>query len=346
MQRAYIISFLIIVVLVALLAGREPSTSAELLPTASAVGWVEGSGRDLKPELTGSGVRPAHVVKIGSSYIPRTPPAMMLFYGGVCRVYREVVGRPLEGADIPKLSWWINFLGVLPWALFLFAGLRRLAILWGMDERSEPDMAAWAVMAGSLAFGWLGVVSPYLPLAAIACWLVVIVLEAAIEPHRRMMFIGGLLAGLAGAAHPAGWIWVVWGIFLLFVSSPKGISQARQTLLTIYFAVAAAAGIVLCLLGNALFFGTPLPVQLIDIQPLDFDMNNLLALLWHDLIGWNGLLWLSPLVVPGIARIASGDSNLMGGPAMMLLITLAAVALMAWGISADARLIDEMEQVR
>jgi hypothetical protein len=345
MKRAYAISILLLVVLTGFLADRDPSTSAELLPIASAIGWVEGSGRALEPELLGAGIKPAHVVKIGTSLIPRTPPAMMLFYGGVCRLYKDAVGRPLQGTDIPMLSWLINFLGVLPWALILFAALRRLAILWGMDEGAEPEMAAWAVMAGSLAFGWLGVISPYLPVAAIACWIVVIVLEAGIAPRRRWMILAGLMSGLAGAAHPAGWIWGVWGILLLFVSSPKGISPARQTLLVIYYAVSAAAGVVVCLIGNALFFGTPLPIQWIDIQPLNLDMNYLVGLIWHDLIGWNGLLWLSPLILPGVARIAGGNSDLVGGSAMMLLIALAAVALFSWGIAADARLLEEMDRV-
>jgi len=345
MKRAYAISILLLVVLTALLADREPSTSAELLPIASAIGWVEGSGRALEPELLGAGIRPAHVVRIGSGFIPSTPPAMMLFYGGVCRVYRDIAGRPLQSTDIPLLSWLINFLGVMPWALILFAALRRLAILWGMDAGVEPEMAAWAVMAGSLAFGWLGVISPYLPVAAIACWIVVVVLETCIEPNVRMIILVGLMSGLAGAAHPAGWIWGGWGILLLFVSSPKAITSARQTRITIYFAASAVIGIVICLIGNAIFFGTPLPVQWINSQPVVLDTNYLVGLIWHDLLGWNGLLWLSPLILPGIARIASGNSEVLGGPAMMLLITLAAVALFSWGIADDARLIEEMDQV-
>jgi len=345
MPRANLVSLLLIVVLVAVLADREPDTSAELFPLASAVGWVEGHGRDIKPDLVGVGIRPPRVVRIGSGYVPRTPPAAMLCNAGVCKIYRGIVGRPLDGADIPKLSWWINFLSVLPWALLLFGALRRLAVLWGQDEGTGPEWAAWAVMCGSLALGWFGVASPYLPVAALGIWTVVLILEASVNPSLGMMIVAGLMAGFSGAAHPSGWLFVLWGVFYLFATPPAMYLPEKQTRLLTCFAGAAAVAVVVTLIGNAIFFGSPLPVQFMDMQPPYLDFGPLARLAWHDLVGWNGVLWLAPLVLAGIARMMSAPDKVLGGPVMMFLLALLAIAFLTWGVVDDSRLTNEIEQV-
>ncbi len=345
LRKTSLVSLLILAILVGLLAVRQAHTSAELLPLASAVGWVEGNGRGLGPELIGAGVRPAHVVRIGTSYIPRTPPAMMLFCGGVCKVYRSIAGRPLDGADLPKLVWWINFLGVLPWALLLFGGLGRLAMLWGGDEGAQPEWASWAAIAGTMGFGWFGVASVYLPVAAIACWVVALVLESLISASPGGMILAGLAAGFAGAAHPTGWIWVVWGLFVRFVASPRGYQPSRNGIQVAAFGISAALAILITLVGNHLFFGTPLPVQWIDLQPFDLSTDRMMLLLWHDLIGWNGLVWLAPLVPVGLARMGSAPEDLVGGQFVVFVFGLVAVTLFIWGLADDSRLVDEIEQV-
>jgi len=345
MRRAYTISLLVIVALAGLLADRHPDTAAELYPLAGAIGWVEGSERALSPELVGAGVHPMYAIRVGARYVPRTPPPLMLYYGLSCRLYRDAVARPLDGADIPKLSGWINFLGVLPWAILLFGGLFRLSGLFGCPDGTKRIWAAWAAMAGSLALGWLGVVSVYLPVAALGCWTAAFVLEGKKKPSAGLLVLAGLLGGLAGVTHPTGWLWVVWGVFLLIVSPPSGISAARQAFCTVSFAISAALVILLSLVGNHLFFGSPLPVQWIDLQPITMGAGGLIRLVWHDLAGWNGILWLSPLLIPGLVRLVEKPNGIPGGSTLLLITGLLAMTLFVWGVVDDARLIGELDRI-
>ncbi len=346
MLRAYIISLILIAILVGILADWQPDTAAELYPVASSIGWVEGHGRALKPDLIGQGIRPAHVVKIGTSILPRTSPVMMLHYSAVCRIYRDAVGRSPDGADIPRLSWWIQFAGVLPWALLLFGGLYRLAGLWGKIDGMKRIWAVWAAIAGSLAFGWFGVMSPYLPVAALSCWTVALVFGSEKSKSPAPLIIAGLLAGLSGGWHPTGWVWIVWGLFFLFVASSSGSSPSRQTLSAVSFGIAAAVGVVFVLIGNYVFFGNPLPVQWIDLQPVRMNIGELVSLCWHNSFGWNGIFWLSPLVLAGFFAFRWKPDEVTGGEIGVFLIGVIAVVLFTWGIADDARLTGEIENIR
>jgi hypothetical protein len=341
-RRAYVLSLILIAILVGFLARTEADTSAELMPLAAAVSWVEGRGPSVDPEILPTRVRPTYVIEIRNNMRPRTPPAMMLFYGGVCRIYRDSVGRPLDGADLPKLCWLINFFGVLPWAFLLFGALVRLAGLWGFACGTKPIWAAWAAMSGSLAFGWFGVISTYLPVAALACWSVALLTEARNNPRPGILAMAGLLAGLSGAAEPSGWIWIVWGLFLLFVSPSKGLAQSRQFVLINVFGFSAVAGVAVSVLGNYLFFKTPIPVQWINAGPVGLDIEGLLRLLWHDLIGFNGILWLAPLVLPGIIALNRSHAGSGEQAIMRFMLGLATITLLVWGIADDARLQGEI----
>jgi len=345
MRYALIISLLVLLVLVGLLADRKPDNALELYPLASAVGWVEGQGRSLDTDLIGVGIRPTGVVQIGSSYVPRVSPPVMLHYGAVVRAYRSAIGRPLDGADIPRLSWWINFLGTAPWALLLFAALRRLATIIGVTDDRKAIVAAWAAMAGSLAFGWLGVVSPWLPAASLAAWTVVLVLKNMENPKFTGLMLAGFLAGLAGAGHPSGWVWIVWGAFLMFVSAPSDPEKSRQTQMLSAYVIGAAISLVILFAGNFLFYGSPLPVQFIDTQPIIMPVPVFISVIWHDLIGWNGIIWLSPLVIVGLYKISGFTPALPGRQVTIFLLGLAALVLLVWGITEDVRLISENERI-
>ncbi len=345
MRYAFIISLFALLVLVGLLADRNPDNALELYPLASATGWVEGHGRSLDTDLVGVGIRPTNVVQIGTSYVPRVSPSMMLHYGIVARVYRDAIGRSFDGADIPGLSWWVNFLGVAPWALLLFGALSRLAVVFGVTDDKKAIMAAWAAMAGSLAFGWLGVASPWLPAAALAAWSIYLVLSSLDKPQIGKLVLAGLLAGFAGAGHPSGWVWIVWGVFLMFVAAPSGSEKSLQGRLIPGFALGAVVSIVICMVGNVLFFGTVAPVHFIDTQPYNMNFPWLIAVAWHDLVGWNGILWLSPLVIIGLIKLSGYAPVLPGRQVTVFLILLATLVLLVWGVMEDVRLIGENERI-
>jgi len=342
MYKGLIISLLAIAVLVGIAADRTPDTSSELYPLASAIGWVGGHNRELKADLTGAGVKPVNVVQIGSSTVPRTPPAIMLHIGAVTRVFKDIVGRELDGADLPKLSWWVNFLGVLPWALILFLALYNLAGSFGCVEPYEKLTAAWAAIMGSLAVGWFGNVSTYLPVAALSS-LSIYFLLTGIKNNKPMHLLGaGLLIGLSGAAHPSGWTWAVLGPVYLFITLTGSSGKNFIKFLT-FMLLGLIISIVVVLAGNFLFFGTILPVQFIDVQAPDLGPAQLTALAWHDIIGWNGILWLSPLIIPGIIGLTRrGEKNATDIP-LMFLIGVTAIILLSWGISEDSRVIAENE---
>ncbi len=345
MRRAYVISLIILALVVGVLARTVPDTAPELMPLSAAVNWIQGNGPIVAQDLLPAGVRPTHVFRIRENYRPRTPPATMLYYGGVCRLYRDSLGRPLDGADLPRLCWILNFFSVLPWAFLLFGGLTRLAVLWGFSEGTKPIWAAWAAMAGSLVFGWLSAASIFLPLAALACWTVVMVLESHNRPAIGPLILGGLCAGFAGAGHPAGWTWAVWGLLMLFVSPPKGVSPARQTVLISTFGISAAVAVVISLIGNAFFFGNPLPVQWIDIQHPEMQLGDMARLIWHDLVGLNGVIWLAPLVVPGVLALAGRKGEDSHRASLRFLLGIASVVLLSWGITDDARMVGETERL-
>lgn len=345
-SRAYVISLLILVLLVGILAKTKPGTAAEMFPLASAVGWVEGNGRALGTDFIGTGIRPAQVVKIGRNFIPRTTPVLMMYYGAVTRVYSEIVDRPLDGADIPMLSWLVNFLGILPWALFLFGGLVRLAKYWGCEDGTKPVWAAWAVIAGSLAFQWFGTMSPFLPVTALSVWVLVLLFEFEKKQTVKSLVIAAILAGISGMFHPSGWLWLIFGLFYLFVSTSESMDEKRQMKNVVIFGITAFVPVIIALVLNYLFFGTLLPVQMIDLQPITMAPGRIIQLIWHDIIGWNGLIWLSPLVVTGIFVMLLGSKDITGGSIVLFLVGMVAVILLVWGIGDDARLIAENESIR
>ena len=75
----------------------------------------------------------------------------MLHYAAVIGAFKAGLARPLDRSDLSKLNWTLNFTGVIPWALILFAAMLRLARYWNAGDRSKPFWAAWAAIAGTLA---------------------------------------------------------------------------------------------------------------------------------------------------------------------------------------------------
>lgn len=341
MRRAYAISLVIIVLLAAFLAKSKPDTAGELFPLASAVGWVKGNGRSLDTDFIGSGIRPVHVVKIGRDYIPRTPPAVMLYYGSAVRTYSEIVNRPLDGADLPVLSKWVNFIGVVPWALILFGGLVNLAMCLGDREGTKPVWAAWAAVAGSMAFQWFGSVSVFLPATALSVWVMVLVFRDHPKINTGNLALAGILGGFSGLFHPVGWLFLVFSLFYLFVSAPDAGDEKAQTRGVMIFGLSAVVPILITLLLNFLFFGTVLPVQWIDMQPITLSIGSLIQLIWHDLIGWNGVIWMAPMVAVGIFILVAKKAEFRWGPTVVFLLGMMAVIVLVWGIADDARLISE-----
>ncbi|MCX6645379.1 MAG: hypothetical protein NTY09_03345, partial [bacterium] len=276
MRRAYSISLIIIVLLAGFLAKSKPDTASELFPLASAIGWVEGNGRALHTEFIGSGIRPANVVKIGSDYVPRTPPALVLYYGAVAKVYSGIVRRPLDGADLPKLSKWVNFLGVIPWALLLFGGLVNLAISFGCSGGTKPIWAAWAAIAGSMAFQWFGSVSVYLPAAAISVWVMALIFRDFPKIVVKNLIYAGILAGFSGLFHPVGWLMLIFGLFYLFISAPEDGDDKSQARGAIFFGLSAVIPVIIALSMNFVFFGSLLPVQWVDLTPITLSIGSLM----------------------------------------------------------------------
>jgi len=344
MHKGLIISLLAVALVVGIVSDRTPDTSPELYPLASAIGWVEGHGRALDAGLLGAGIKPVNTMEMGRSIITRTPPAMMLYYGAVTRIFHDIVGRDLDGADLPRLSWWINFLGVLPWALILFFALYRLAGIFGCVEPSSRLTAAWASVMGSLCVGWFGTVSPYLPVAALTSLGIFFLLSGVGNSKPINLFFAGILFGISGAAHPSGWIWAVLGPAYLFITL-TGPSAKDSGKSLVFMLAGLVISIAIVLAGNFLFFASVMPVQFINVEPADFDSGRLIALAWHDIIGWNGILWLSPLIIPGIIGLLNRGNRLTADTPLLLLIGVTAVILIPWGISEDSRVIGEQERL-
>ena len=345
MRRAYAISLIVIVILAGFLAKSDLDSAGELFPLASAVGWVEGNGRALQTDFIGSGIRPTQVVKIGANYVPRTPPILMLYYGAVTRIYSEIVNRPLDGADLPKLNRWTNFFGVVLWALVLFGGLVRLAICMGHGDGTKPVWAAWAAMAGSMAFSWFGLASVYLPVAAMSVWVMALIFRDFPKINPRDLITAGILGGFSGLFHPVGWLIVVFGLFYLFISAPEGGDEKNQAKGAIFFGVSAAVPILITLGMNFLFFGSVLPVQWIDLPPVTLSTGRLIQLFWHDIVGWNGILWLAPLTGVGLYAVIKGRGRIKLDSTVVFLIGIMAIVVLVWGIADDARMISENEGI-
>ncbi|HDS30265.1 MAG TPA: hypothetical protein ENN67_04390 [Firmicutes bacterium] len=345
-RRAYLISLIAIAVIAGFLARSDADTSAELMPLVAGVSWVEGRGPSIDSDILPVRVRPTHVIQARNNLRPRTSPVMMLYYGGMCRMYRDSVGRSLDGTDLPKLIWLINFFGVLLWAFLLFGGMVRLARIWGLNEGAKPIWASWAAMSGSMAFGWFGVVSPYLPVAALACWTLALLLEARSSGKIFIAGMAGILAGLSGAWEPSGWIWIVWGLFLMFVSPWKGIAQNRQYVMITVFGIMSAVGVAIALIGNSIFFGSPLPVQWMPRSGVELDaVEDIFRLVWHNTVGFNGLLWLAPLVLPGLIALSRSHDKSVETAVLRFMLGLAALTLFVWGISDDAGLRGEINAI-
>jgi hypothetical protein len=346
MRRAYAISLIIIVLLAGYLAKSKPDTASELFPLASAIRWVEGNGRALHTEFIGSGIRPINVVKIGSDYVPRTPPALVLYYGAVAKVYSGIVRRPLDGADLPKLSKWVNFPGVIPWALLLFGGLVNLAICLGCSGGTKPIWAAWAAIAGSMAFQWFGSVSVYLPAAAISVWVMALIFRDFPKIVVKNLIYAGILAGFSGLFHPVGWLMLIFGLFYLFISTPEGGDDKSQARGAIFFGLSAVIPVIIVLSMNFVFFGSLLPVQWIDLTPITLSIESLIQLIWHDLAGWNGILWLAPLTGVGVYVVLKGRERIKLDSTVIFLLGIMGVVVFMWGYADDARMISENEGIQ
>lgn len=345
MHRAHIISVLILVGLVALAAGHQPRTAAEFFPIASALNMVEGKGAGLTPELIGAGIRPAHLVRAGNQYVPRTPPVMMGYYWFMVKNYRQAVGRPLDGPDLPKLMWQINFWGALPWVILLYGALIRLGANFRKDGTGNV-WGAWAAIAGSLAFGWFGSPSEFLPTAALGIMSAALLMESMQKKSIGKLLASGICSGLAGMWHPCGWLWAVWGLATIFVSLPQGSGAGRSSASIAVFGSGAGFWIVVSCFINAKIFGIPLPVQMIDVQPIDFDTGEYARLIWHDIVGWNGIIWLAPLVVPGMVALVAGYGETDPHGSNRILLGFVMLAMLVWGIADDARIISDIGNVR
>ncbi|MFH1675883.1 MAG: hypothetical protein ABIC40_02575, partial [bacterium] len=294
--------------------------------------------------LVGAGVKPVGTFKVGSSLVTRTPPILMIYYGAVVKIYRGSVDRPLDGVDLPKLCWWLNFIGVLPWALILFFALIRLGKIFGAEKGTAPIWAAWAGMAGTLVFGWFGTVNEWLPTAALSMWCVALVIEGKRNPRAFAFVLAGIAGGLAGLFNPSGWLWAVWAIFYLLVS-PTDSDDSSQARFVTYFTLSALAGVILSAVGGFFFYGKPLPVQWIDLQPITMDTGALLRLLWHDLIGLNGIIWLAPLTIPGFFALVKSRDSLHEAGLLKFLIGLIVLVFLVLAIGDDARVISEDHRV-
>jgi hypothetical protein len=240
----------------------------------------------------------------------------------------------------------------------------RLGMSWGLKKPSEVCFAALAAIAGSATLGWMGQVSEYLPVAALGTWSVVLLLDSRDRPSAlKIRLAAGLLAGISGAWHPSGWFWIIWGILLLFIADSETRPRGSVTSLTV-FAAGSIIGVAVSCVGNLLFFGTPLPVQMIDLLPPGLLPPDFARLLWHDIAGLNGILWISPLIIPGVyaltrlppvSGVVEGRSGNDLTPLMSpetassvvrFLLGLSLVVLLVWGIVEDASIQAETRGLR
>jgi hypothetical protein len=348
MRRAYLISLLLILVLTGLLSRRTADTAPEFLPLASAIGFVEGYGRAIEPETLAAGVRPSHSVRIGTSIVPRTPPAMFLHIALVTRIYRTVTGHPIDDSGLPELIWLINFSVTSLWTLILFGAIHRLALFWKPDSVSDffAVEVSWAAIAGSLALGWFGVESVYLAMAALCVWNFVLILESFEKPSTGKLLLAGLCGGFAGAAHPAGWVFPIVGLLAMFIGgeSEEDNSKGPGSGLAAYISM-LVLGMLIALAGNFQFFGTFAPVQAIDRAPLNFEGGFLPGAIYQDILGFNGIIWLCPLILPGIVALAKGAAPKHNISSIRLALMLALVATLSWGIAEDMIVQTENEMV-
>lgn len=346
-DRVFIIFLLVIVVLAGILARRDSDTAPELLPVASAVSWVEGNGRAIEPDMLASGVKPVNTVRIGHDLLPRTPPVMMAYLGGVARIYSMSVGRPLDSVDLPNLLWIMNFVWNAFWALLLFGAVTRLASFLCGGEKAEyfPIHAAWAALAGSLTFGWMGSANVYLPMAALITWSVALQNPSAKIFPQRNQVISGLCAGLAGAFHPAGWVFLVLIIFMKFISSDSNENSTRESCLFTGFLVPSIVVIIISCTLNYIFFGNLLPIQFIDAQVVQHSVPGLFFLLAHDLVEYNGIFLLSPVLLAGAVFLLKYKPENPGMSALKLITGFGAIVLLVWGLMDDAVLQAEIEAI-
>jgi len=264
---------------------------------------------------------------------------MSVYNAVMVKVYTAISGRSLDSADIPKVSWWINFAAVAPWAIFLYLGMLKLAGIWERRGGIHMHWAAWASMAGSMAFGWFGMAGVYLPVAAISVWLFSIVIDSDKKIGVGRYLLAGLGGGLSGMYHPSGWLFAIWGVLYMSIGSGNG--QAGKSRMTgiRFLAIGAIVGMLISLGLNWLFFGRITPVQWISSGQMlnPGTVGGFLRQLAGDLVGWNGIIWLAPLAIAGVLRLAGSADNDKSGSVFRLTTGILVAVLLVWGVAEGAR---------
>ncbi|MCX6645474.1 MAG: hypothetical protein NTY09_03825, partial [bacterium] len=114
----------------------------------------------------------------------------------------------------------------------------------------------------------------------------------------------------------------------------------------IFFGLSAVIPVIIALSMNFVFFGSLLPVQWVDLTPITLSIGSLMQLIWHDLAGWNGILWLAPLTGVGVYVVLKGRERIKLDSTVIFLIGILAVVAFMWGYADDARMIGENEGIQ
>lgn len=339
MRYAFLISLLLLTTLCGFLARRSADTSAELLPVVSAIEWVETGNRAIPPEMIPAGVQPANSMRIGKSLLPRTPPIIAIQNFLIVKIYRDLSGHKIADNDLPSLIWLYNVLGIVPWALFLFLGIRRFSEFLRTDSDGNTSSSieiSWAAISGAMVFGWLGSSGIYLPMTALAVWSILLLIEAFRKFSFAKFLVAGLCAGFAGSLHPSMWAIIILGIFSLSID-PDENGKGNLTKSIIAFGLGGLAAAGLSLVSNAIFYGTIAPVQFIKPVLIKHDIFELMRLIWHDTVGLNGIVWLCPLFLSGIFAMGGKGISIKLSQAMKLFLVLFSAVILFWGIADSAR---------